>query len=312
MSHERVPQQITHPLRAFTLIELSTVLVIIGLVVGGILVGRDLIDAAYARSTLTQIEKYTQAANTFRSKYDYWPGDIPAPYATQFGFVARGSYLGWGDGNGLIQGATSGGGNYNNGVVPTSGETAVFWTDLTTAKLIEDKVDAANFGSPTLNFYPTSTDPSGRLPPAKIGSGNYIYVFSGQSSSTLIPNQELSYFGLSVITTMPTGNWTLSTTPGLKVKLAQMMDAKMDDGLPQSGRTVAFYYNNSMNAYNPSWAAGGGAEGANSSRLPTTAAVAGSATTCYDNNSSAGAAQQYSVTQNNGNGINCALSFRFK
>lgn len=41
----------------FTLIELSIVLVIIGLIVGGVLVGRDLIKAAEVRAQVSQIEK---------------------------------------------------------------------------------------------------------------------------------------------------------------------------------------------------------------------------------------------------------------
>jgi prepilin-type N-terminal cleavage/methylation domain-containing protein len=61
----------------FTLIELSIVLVIIGLIVGGILVGRDLISAAAVRAQISQIERYHTAANTFRTKYAYLPGDIP-------------------------------------------------------------------------------------------------------------------------------------------------------------------------------------------------------------------------------------------
>jgi prepilin-type N-terminal cleavage/methylation domain-containing protein len=41
----------------FTLIEISIVLVIIGLIVGGVLVGHDLIRAAGVRATISQVEK---------------------------------------------------------------------------------------------------------------------------------------------------------------------------------------------------------------------------------------------------------------
>jgi len=44
-------------LKGFTLIELSIVLVIIGLIVGGVLVGHDLIRAAGVRATISQVEK---------------------------------------------------------------------------------------------------------------------------------------------------------------------------------------------------------------------------------------------------------------
>ncbi len=42
----------------FTLIELSIVLVLIGLIVGGVLVGQDLIRAAKLRAQIGQIEKF--------------------------------------------------------------------------------------------------------------------------------------------------------------------------------------------------------------------------------------------------------------
>src|SRR4051812_37452108 len=45
----------------FTLIELSIVLVIIGLVAGGVLVGREMIYAARIRATISQVEQFQTA-----------------------------------------------------------------------------------------------------------------------------------------------------------------------------------------------------------------------------------------------------------
>jgi prepilin-type N-terminal cleavage/methylation domain-containing protein len=47
----------------FTLIELSIVLVIIGLIIGGVLVGQDLIHAAQTRAAVSQLERYNSAVN---------------------------------------------------------------------------------------------------------------------------------------------------------------------------------------------------------------------------------------------------------
>ena len=44
---------------AFTLVELAIVLVIIGLVIGGVFVGQDLIYSAQLRATMQDIEKYS-------------------------------------------------------------------------------------------------------------------------------------------------------------------------------------------------------------------------------------------------------------
>jgi len=67
----------------FTLLELSIVLVVIGLIVGGVLVGRDLIQAAELRSILTQLERYDTAVMAFKLKYGCMPGDCAS--AESFG-----------------------------------------------------------------------------------------------------------------------------------------------------------------------------------------------------------------------------------
>ena len=121
----------------FTLIELSIVLVIIGLIVGGVLVGQSLIGAAAVRAQITQIEKFNTAANTFYGKYGGLPGDLNASAASQFGFAARGQYAAEGDGNGVIEGVFADAAGSNCGTCEGTGETAVFWVDLSTAHLID-------------------------------------------------------------------------------------------------------------------------------------------------------------------------------
>jgi prepilin-type N-terminal cleavage/methylation domain-containing protein len=49
----------------FTPIEMSIVLVIIGLITGGILAGQDLIKAAGIRATISQLENFNTATYTF-------------------------------------------------------------------------------------------------------------------------------------------------------------------------------------------------------------------------------------------------------
>ena len=55
--------------QGFTLLELSIVLVVIGLIVGGTVVGKDLIRASELNSIITQQNKIQIALNTFKLKY---------------------------------------------------------------------------------------------------------------------------------------------------------------------------------------------------------------------------------------------------
>lgn len=267
----------------FTLIELSIVLVIIGLIVGGVLVGRDLISAAAVRAQISQIEKYQQAVNTFRGKYGYLPGDIKDPEATQFGFLARDVGKGQGDGDALLLGSI-GGVNFKGSYI-VNGETGVFWRDLSRAGLVDGSFSTATMvGAYSM---PAVQVPL-YLPPAKMGSNNFVYVYSPGSCCAWNTTAYVNYFGISQVTGTNGASDPL-TSMGLTVQQAYNIDKKLDDGLPQRGNVTATY----VTANNAGWTA--------------TNAGSASSSTCYDTGSG-----NYSITQNNGTGVNCALSFKFQ
>jgi len=63
--------------KGFTLIELSIVLIIISLIVGGIVSGKSLIRASEIKSVISEINSYETAFRTFEDQYEYAPGDLP-------------------------------------------------------------------------------------------------------------------------------------------------------------------------------------------------------------------------------------------
>jgi len=201
--------------RGFTLIELSIVLVIIGLIVGGILVGQDMIRAAEVRATVGQIEKYNSAVNTFRTKFNGIPGDLPAATASAFGFTTRAGTAGRGDGNYLVDTTVTG--------LVYGQEPALFWNDLSTANLVDGSFSGADSAAPVAV---ASTTVPTVFPAAKMGRGNYFTV--GSTSG-------LNYYFLAGISsvTVTTGSYTL--TANITPTEAYNMDNKLDDGMPVTG-----------------------------------------------------------------------------
>jgi prepilin-type N-terminal cleavage/methylation domain-containing protein len=62
--------------KGFTLIELSIVIVIIGLIVAGVVGGQELVKGAKLRGIIADIDKYRTAYNSFFLAYDDIPGDM--------------------------------------------------------------------------------------------------------------------------------------------------------------------------------------------------------------------------------------------
>src|SRR5437763_7869808 len=66
---------ITKP-QGFTLLELSIVLVIIGLLIGGIFVGQSLIHTAQINAVISEFNRYQTAVQNFKQQYQALPGDM--------------------------------------------------------------------------------------------------------------------------------------------------------------------------------------------------------------------------------------------
>lgn len=103
----------------FTLIELAIVLVIIGLIVGGVLQGQALITNARTSNYQNAAQGYIAAVETYRQRYNAFPGDDDQA-STRFG-----------------AGVTDGSGE---GVL-TAADTALLWSHLRAAALITGAAD---------------------------------------------------------------------------------------------------------------------------------------------------------------------------
>jgi prepilin-type N-terminal cleavage/methylation domain-containing protein len=61
--------------KGFTLVELSIVLVIIGLLIGGVLVGQSLIESVQINRLVSDLRQYEVAVTQFHGKFKQYPGD---------------------------------------------------------------------------------------------------------------------------------------------------------------------------------------------------------------------------------------------
>jgi len=117
----------------FTLVEIAIVLVIIGLLVGGVLKGREMITNAKIKRIENDFSGVSAAVFAYQDRYGVLPGDDPAA-STRF----SGTWTAADNGNG--NGNISGGWNSTN----NASESRKIWKHLRGSGLIAGPVDNTN------------------------------------------------------------------------------------------------------------------------------------------------------------------------
>jgi len=237
----------------FTLIEIAIVLVIVWLVAGGILVGRDLIRQAEIRSAISDKEQINASVNTFKEKYNCIPGDcanatdfLPAATVCPMPTPASNNPSSLNTCNG------DGNGEFGSALAPSYSmlEKWLFWQHLYGANLI--------WGGPFSGFYysywlqdgisPTRTN----VPKAHSGIGAFtvhqmdpsLPLSTPESSKNLI---NTSFRGRVIMLGGLLQN-NLAYGPIFTPTEMLGIDTKLDDGKPDSGNilmyknTVSFGY----------------------------------------------------------------------
>ena len=114
--------------RGFTLIEIAIVLVIIGLLLGGVLKGQELITGARVRNLISQQDGIKAAFFGFQDRYRALPGDYAAASTNIAGVTITGN------GNGRIEAGTGG----------ALHEEILVWNHLTAAGFLNGSYTMAN------------------------------------------------------------------------------------------------------------------------------------------------------------------------
>jgi len=232
---------------AFTLVELSIVLVILGLLVGGVLAGQSLIHAAELRAVSTEFTNYKTALGAFREKYMAVPGDMNN--ATAFWGAAdadpgtcaalttasTGTETCNGDGNGGV--GTGGAGQ--------SHEWFRFWQHLASAGLVEGQYTGVPGAAGALDSVPGQNIPKSRFPASGWSMRDFSSYAAGDSDT----------FPARYKNTLFIGAYTSNDqifNPSMKAEDAYNIDAKTDDGKPGTGLILAM-----KNSYRPDCVAAG-------------------------------------------------------
>lgn len=212
----RPPLLRTSPQDAFSLVELSIVLVILGLLTGGILGGQSLIKAAELRTVSTEFQQWQTAVNTFKQKYFAIPGDFRD--ATRF----------WSDtGNG------NGNGQVTAGEDPVDdAELFLFWQHLSLAGLIPGQY-TGEAGSAGTTFH---VEPGVNAPVSRYGGGWTATTREGGSTARYDHSYRNAFLvGAASPTSLP-------HNPLMPPEDAWNIDMKFDDGMPGKGNVIALYY----------------------------------------------------------------------
>lgn len=215
--------------QGFTLVELAIVMTIIGLLIGGVLKGQEMIENARLTATIAQVKSYQAAIHTFKDKYDQIPGDFSRA-TTRLSGCTDTSYCYNGNSNARVDNGTASSSDpgYNSSVIGWA-ETIQFWKHLGASDLIAGVNPSANTATTSLAWGKTH-------PSSSLGGGFEFYYdpcvstisasSCGSGSSHLL---RLSNAGITG------ANITTAGQSVMSAKQAAVIDRKMDDGKPGTG-----------------------------------------------------------------------------
>lgn len=222
----------------FSLIELVVVLVIIGLIVGGITSGQNLIRSAQLQSVITDIKKYESSSASFQERYFQLPGDMNN--ATDFWGAAHTTA------STCLTTASTGEETCNgdaNGIISTStGSNEYFraWQHLANAGLLEGSFPGVQGSEGAAHAVPGTNVPESRIS----GAGYSFFNVGSRSSDSTYYDGE---YGNAIFFGKDANSNAATTGEAITTEEAWNADKKTDDGRPGYGSVRTFKTNHSAN-----------------------------------------------------------------
>lgn len=209
-------------------------LTVIGLLLGGALHGRELMENSRVTNAIRQVQGFDAATASFRDLYGSWPGDLKKPFLIP---ECHDDCNVPGNGNGLV-------GDIRHSLkiaryLPKNNdETRVYWVQLAAAKLI-DSIDASARlkGAPQWGVHM----------PAAATRGGFAIQALGVKATHVYPDLGGNYFALLLNPS--------EASYVLRPAQAALMDSKMDDGIATSGDVIGWGSKDCLQAMNYNTAA---------------------------------------------------------
>lgn len=218
---------------AFSLIELSIVLIIIGLLIAGITGGASLIKSSELRSVMGEARGYAVAVNAFYTQFNALPGDYATAVGGVSGVTTPTSGLVVGDGDSKIEFCTTG--CVTGTTVATGSEGAIAWQHLKFAGAIDV--------APTFTGGATATQTAGtHYPASKIKAAGWGFDYRTRTDDgTNAANQNVVVLTASTTSAATVDTNTLTNNTPMSVAAilptdALSIDSKIDDGVPTTGK----------------------------------------------------------------------------
>lgn len=223
---------------AFSLIELSIVIVLLGLLIGGILLGKSLIRGSELKSVISELNRFDAATKVFREKFYAIPGDMPnatgfwgkdnANCAADSGTASdTGTCNGNGDGTLNMASAAS-----------ATGEMFQLWRQLALAGMISGSF--TGLAGPDSIWDAVFNE---NTPSSKLQNAGWFYLnFTDQSGSAHFNGNvrwtEYDYGNALMFSTSAAS--ITNTGSVLTPEEAWNIDKKTDDGMPNQGNLIAY------------------------------------------------------------------------
>ena len=209
----------------FTLVEMAIVLVIIGLIVGGILKGEEIVNNGRVKTQVAQIDSIKAAVSTFQDEFGFYPGDFKASTSLTKSTAFDG------DENGIV--GTAGSTLIPADTAGVGNEMSYAWIQMTLANLL----GGANIGTAAgaVAQFP------GKIPGSFLFFGDFQYISTNPNAAGSGGGNATFINKFVRIQANPDTN---SPVAVMRVLDAQQIDTKYDDGVPSTGTILA---NNAAN-----------------------------------------------------------------